>query len=425
MSRVETRQLDTSSSLEKRLLDAGEVAYYLGVDLAHFKTNLIAFEALGFPVPLKTFGRWDKRAVDAWLDVQSGLRELDGGRSTGPAFRTRLRVHPRNRCPPVLPPHAAKLLETGNQYTVADAIADYFATFTGARNSYRNSKYYAESLILPGFGRARVIDLAADAIRTWHHDIANSPPRIRCGAGTSPRYGGSPADPESLRKRRSTANRVLTVLKAALNAAYRDGRVPSDDAWRRVQPFPRVAVGPGAYLSPGQCVRLVGCCAPDFRQLVQAALLTGARFTELSNLVSRDFDPQAGSIFIYKSKTRRPRHVILTDEGREFFAALTQNRCPMDTALVREDGKQWYQTDPYPRLDSACKLAGISPRVTFHQLRHTYASILAMNGAPMAVIAKNLGHTSSEACEKYYAHLAPSYISEVIRDRMPRLGIVA
>lgn len=422
---IEALQENVFPLSEKRLLDAGEVAFYLGVDLTHFKSNRIAFEVLGFPAPLKMFGRWDKRAVDAWLDAQSGLKEMVIENATGPAFRTRLRVHPRNRCPPAQPPRVAQIVGVGDQYTVAGAIADYLATFTGARNSYRNSKYYAESLILPEFGNARIVDLAADEIRTWHRNIAKSPPRIRCGAGTSPRYRGNPADPEAIRKRRSTANRVLTVLKAALNVAYRDGRVPSDDAWRRVQPFPRVAVGPGAYLSPEQCVRLVDYCAPDFRRLVQAALLTGARFAELSNLVSRDFDRQSGSVFIHKSKTRRPRHVILTDEGREFFAALTLNRCPMDTALVREDGKQWYQTDPYPRLDSACKLAKISPRVTFHQLRHTYASILAMNGAPMAVIAKNLGHTSTEACEKYYAHLAPSYVSEVIRDRMPRLGIVS
>jgi hypothetical protein len=39
------------------------------------------------------------------------------------------------------------------------------------------------------------------------------------------------------RKRWATSNRVLTMLKAALNRAYYAGRVPSDDAWRKVKPF--------------------------------------------------------------------------------------------------------------------------------------------------------------------------------------------
>ena len=40
-----------------------------------------------------------------------------------------------------------------------------------------------------------------------------------------------------MRRRRASANRVLTYLKAALNLAWRNGLVPSDDAWRRVKPF--------------------------------------------------------------------------------------------------------------------------------------------------------------------------------------------
>src|SRR5262249_36264399 len=42
------------------------------------------------------------------------------------------------------------------------------------------------------------------------------------------------------RKRRATANRVLTVLKDALNHVRREGVVSSDDAWRRISPFKSV-----------------------------------------------------------------------------------------------------------------------------------------------------------------------------------------
>jgi len=45
---------------------------------------------------------------------------------------------------------------------------------------------------------------------------------------------------EARRKRKATANRSLTMLKAALNRAFRGGRVASDTAWRKVKPFAQV-----------------------------------------------------------------------------------------------------------------------------------------------------------------------------------------
>ena len=61
--------------------------------------------------------------------------------------------------------------------------------------------------------------------------------------------------------------------------------------------------------------------------------------------------------------------------------------------------------------------------MSFHILRHTYAATLAMSGAPIAVIARNLGHASTAVCEKHYAHLSESYVSDTVRKHMPRLGI--
>ena len=57
----------------------------------------------------------------------------------------------------------------------------------------------------------------------------------------------------------------------------------------------------------------------------------------------------------------------------------------------------------------ACERADIEPAITFHILRHTYASRLAMRGVPLNVIAKQLGHSDTRMTEKHYAHLAPSY----------------
>jgi len=51
----------------------------------------------------------------------------------------------------------------------------------------------------------------------------------------------------------------------------------------------------------------------------------------------------------------------------------------------------------------------VSVTLTFHILRHTHGSHLAMPGVPMGVIAAQLGHADTRMTEKHYTHLAPSY----------------
>ena len=72
----------------------------------------------------------------------------------------------------------------------------------------------------------------------------------------------------------------------------------------------------------------------------------------------------------------------------------------------------------------ASEIASIKPAISFHILRHSHASRLAMQGAPMGVIAHQLGHADTRMTEKHYAHLAPSYIADTVRAAFGKLGIV-
>jgi integrase len=73
-------------------------------------------------------------------------------------------------------------------------------------------------------------------------------------------------------------------------------------------------------------------------------------------------------------------------------------------------------------MREACAHGKIKPGVSFHALRHTWASLAAMNGVPLMVVAKNLGHVDTRMVEKHYGHLAPSYIAEAIRAGAPRFA---
>jgi integrase len=86
-------------------------------------------------------------------------------------------------------------------------------------------------------------------------------------------------------------------------------------------------------------------------------------------------------------------------------------------------GPPWLASHQARPMREACQRAKLSPPISFHGLRHTWASHAVMNGVPLMVVAKNLGHVDTRMVEKHYGHLAPSYISDAIRDGAPKLGL--
>src|SRR5262245_47735728 len=226
-------------------------------------------------------------------------------------------------------------------------------------------------------------------------------------------------DPETIRRRQDSANRILGMLMAALNLAVTEGKVP-DGPWRFARPFRDVARSRARYLTIAECKRLLNACNPDFRELVHALLLTGARCQEIARLRVEDFNPHAGTLHVRQSKTGKDRHVHLTDEGRVFFGQLAAGRRGSDRLLSRGWGKS-NQTKP---MAAACERAKIDPPIGLHQLRHTFASLAVMNGTPLMVVAIALGHSTTRMVEKHSGHLSQSYVAEAIRKGAPRFGKV-
>lgn len=128
--------------------------------------------------------------------------------------------------PPPVPP-----------YTVGEAIADSLAWYARHRKALYEVTRRAEMDILAKLGGIPVDELAAKTIRRWHERLAASPPRLR-SSKTGPKHTREmPTDPEGPRKRRTTADKVLVIFKAALNSAFEEDHVANDEAWRRVKSF--------------------------------------------------------------------------------------------------------------------------------------------------------------------------------------------
>jgi integrase len=311
-------------------------------------------------------------------------------------------------------------------YTVRTAVEDYLAEVAVEKraSALKAARYIFEASVLPKLGHLVVEELTSDQINRWRNDLAASGKRVRTKKYVDkPVRRLPPASDEERRKRRATSNRVLTMLKAALNRAYRAGRVASDEAWRKVKPFKQTDLAVVHYLSDDEARRLVNACDADFRLLVQAALLTGCRYSELVNLTCADFNCDNDTLMLRRTKTGNVRHVVLTEEGRHLFTQCTAGRAADERIFLRSDAKPWGASHQQRPLAEAASRAKISPAPTFHILRHTHASLLAMRGVPMGVIAAQLGHRDTRMTEKHYAHLAPSYVAETIRVNFPKLGI--
>jgi integrase len=307
--------------------------------------------------------------------------------------------------------------------TVNDALDSFVKMLEGEGrppHSIRDTVYRINAFIRPQLGKVAAAALTTERLRNWRDDYAKVPARLRTRNGDTQRHHTVRDDAD--RKRRASANRLWAILRAALNLAFHDGKVEHDTAWRKVRPFKGVGAARVRYLSVVESKRLINACDQEFRPLVRAGLYTGCRCSELTNLQCQDFDPAVGTIAIRKSKAGKPRQVVLTDEGRAFFREITVGRPGDEIMLRKANGTAWGMGHQLRPMADAVRRAKIKPEISFHGLRHTWASLSVMNGVPLLVVAKNLGHSDTRMVEHHYGHLAASYVADAIRQGAPSFG---
>lgn len=320
---------------------------------------------------------------------------------------------------------SGELAPDDGTFTVADALTAYMASYT-RRNGKSTGRMQSaiNAHILPAVGSVPVTKLGRKRIADWHEGIAQAPPQVRRRRGqTKPAFRPSRPTAEAKRQRKSTANRVLTILKSALSHALADGRISCRPVWEIAKPFRNVESARIRIISDDESRRLANASQGSFRTLVTAALITGCRYGELVALTTEDMNAEGAAIFIAASKSGKSRWVYLTDEGKEFFLSLVRRRKRGELLLRREDGSGWKRSDQQRPLLAACKTAKV-PRLSFHELRHTYASRLVMRGVPLAVVAAQLGHADTRMVTKHYLHFAPNYVADTVRAAFGSLNIL-
>jgi integrase len=317
--------------------------------------------------------------------------------------------------------------EPQGPFTVEKAMDAYIAFLESEGRSpvaIKDTRYRDRAFIRPKLGALEVAELTADKLRYWRDGLAKAAPRLRTRQGEAQKH----KDGADTRARRATANRTWTSLRAALNLAFEGGRVDSDKAWRRVKPFKGVDTARVRYLTIAEAKRLINACDPEFRPLLQGALLSGARYGQLVKLMVADFNPDAGTLRLRSRKgdgSEKTHHAVLTEEGARFFRSVCAGRAGTDLVFTKADGNPWDKNHQVRPIAEASARARITPPASFHITRHSWASHAVMNGMPLMVVAKNLGHADTSMVERHYGHLAPSFTAEQVRKGAPRFGIAA
>lgn len=294
--------------------------------------------------------------------------------------------------------------------TVREAMNAYLKDTHG--KSLDRTRAVVEAHILPTFGDRQVSDLTASEIREWHRALAAAPRRLRFRKVAEVDQN----DEEAVRRRRSSANRILTVLKAALNHHLPDDATAAP--WRKVKAFPSADASRVRYLERHEIKALLEACPPDLRLVVEGALHTGCRAGELFTMKARDF--RAGAIHIPKSKSGKARDVFLGPDGLAFFEALVKGKPKTTLLFTRADGATWSGNYHYQPFLRAVKAAGLEDGVNFHTLRHTYASLTLMNGGSLFALSKQLGHSDTRMVERHYGHLASEWRAKEAAKHAPR-----
>ena len=225
----------------------------------------------------------------------------------------------------------------------------------------------------------------------------------------------------------ATLIRYLAALSHAYSIAVKEwGWIEANPVTKVTKPKePRGRV---RFLSEDERTKLLDACRAsgnsNLYPVVVLALSTGMRRGEIMSLTWDDVDTQRGRIVLLETKNNERRAVPLVGHALEVLQGHAKVR-RLDTNLLFPGEKADKANKTYKPVDlrapwlAALKRAGVK-NFRFHDLRHTAASYLAMNGASLAEIAEVLGHKTLQMVKRY-SHISELHTAGVVERMNERI----
>ncbi len=215
----------------------------------------------------------------------------------------------------------------------------------------------------------------------------------------------------------ATIVRYMAALSHAFTIAMREWMWVEDSPMRKVSK-PKEPRGRVRFLSDDERKRLLIACKeynhPYLYTITILALATGMRQGEIMGIKWDDVNFKDGYIILHETKNGERRRIPLAGHAKDVLKALHDKR-EIASSLVFADFKTKIK-GKIANMDNAWNNAVKTAKIEnfrFHDLRHSAASYLAMNGASLAEIAEVLGHKTLQMVKRY-AHLSEAHTSKVV-----------
>ena len=204
----------------------------------------------------------------------------------------------------------------------------------------------------------------------------------------------------------------------ATQPGYHKGRTPANKGRRY----------PPEVLTPDEVHALLDACSfSPYTELRNRALLTtlyrtGLRCSEALALKAKDVDFTGTSIRVLHGKGERARTVGIDPGALDILKQWMNQRehrgfTATQPLFCTGTGNQVPSSYVRHVLKRLGVEAGIAKRVHAHGLRHTHAYELMMEGIPIPIIQRQLGHSSLATTDIYLSHIAPKQVIDAISKR--------
>jgi integrase len=258
-------------------------------------------------------------------------------------------------------------------------------------------------------------------------------------------FTSSLADKKELSK--DTIRLILATLRMILSKAE-DARLITNNPARKLGKFYRQAPKKHSEVEPlnhGEVQKFLEAVrkySPKHFAIFLCAIHTGLRSGELAGLQWGDLDENGKLLTVRRgivrgkinpTKSGKIRKVDVSDAlmsalfelrrtRKESLLAEGKNELPSTNWIFQnEDGGFPDMKNLKDRHFHKClEKAGLR-RIRFHDLRHTFASLLIQNGEPLAYIKDQLGHASIKMTVDVYGHLVPGSNRQAV-NRLPTLS---
>ena len=200
-----------------------------------------------------------------------------------------------------------------------------------------------------------------------------------------------------------TIIKEANTLKHLFSLACEDWELIPANPAKRIK-LPEAPEGRTRHLQPQELQKLLLACPVWLRPIAALAVSTGMRRGEFMRIRWKDVDIKNGRILLSVTKNGKPRFAYLNQLSHLVIAYLEPEKHKPSEKLFPE----WTPAQVTVAFIRACEKAGIED-FSIHDLRHTYASQLRMNGADLHTVGQLLGHKDLRMTARY-AHLHAEFL---------------